>query len=435
MDRDLTIRVLALYVPIAAAVGCWIHRPPTRRALGGVILAISWNVALLVPLQFLAARLGWWSFPVSPGARLPFPVELIAGWAIAWGALPILLRPRPRIPLLLGAAIVLDVALMPRLTPALQLGSWWLVGEGVAIAACLLPGALLGWWMTERRQLGCRAAMQALTFAIVAAVLLPATILALTTDGAGAITTGPSMVLPQLALLVAIPGLSAVQEFVERGNGTPIPFDPPERLVTSGVYAYVANPMQLSMALCYLPLGAMLHSWRVALAALMSVAYSEGIARWDEDRDLIARAGADWDAYQRMVRRWRPRWKPFDRSLIGAAPARLYVDSECPECTQLGRWFLDRDPVGLSIEPASSCPGPALERITYDPGDGGGQERGVAAVARALEHLSLGWALVGMLARLPVLVQVLQFLTDASGGEPRARAAQCSTDTAMTRHA
>ena len=435
MGSDIAIRALTLYAPIAAAVGCWIHRPPTRRALGGVIHAISWNVALLVPLQFLAARLGWWSFAVSPGAVVPFPVELVAGWAIAWGALPVLLQPRPRIPVLLGAAIVLDVALMPRLTPVLQLGRWWLVGEGVAIAACLLPGALLGWWMSDRRHLGWRAAMQVLTFAVVAAVLLPATIVALTTDGAGPIATGPSMVLPQLALLMAIPGLSAVQEFVERGNGTPIPFDPPERLVTSGVYAYVANPMQLSMALCYLPLGAMLHSWWVALAALMSVAYSEGIARWDEDGDLIARAGADWGAYQRAVRRWRPRWKPFDRSLIGAAPGRLYVDSECPECTQLGRWFLDRNPVGLSIEPASSYPGDALERITYDPGDGGRHERGVAAVARALEHLSLGWALVGMLARLPVLIQALQFLTDASGGEPRVRPAHCSTSTVATRHA
>ena len=44
-------------------------------------------------------------------------------------------------------------------------------------------------------------------------------------------------------------GLSAVQEFVTRGRGTPIPFDPPRHIVTTGVYAYVANPMQLSAVL------------------------------------------------------------------------------------------------------------------------------------------------------------------------------------------
>lgn len=435
MDRDIAIRALALYLPIAAAVGCWLHHRPGRRALGGLVLAISWNVVLLVPLQLVASRAGWWSFALPPDARIPFPVELIAGWAIAWGALPVLIRPRPRLWLLLAAAAALDLMLMPMLTPMVRLGEWWLVGEAVAICTCLLPGVLLGWWMTDRRHLGCRAAMQVLTFALLAAVLLPATIGSLTSGGAVTITPGPSMLWPQLALLLAIPGLSAVQEFVERGRGTPIPFDPPERLVSSGAYAYVANPMQLSMALCYLPLGAMLHSWWVALAAVMSVVYSEGIARSDEEHDLVERAGGDWDAYRADVHRWLPRRRPFDRSRIGAPPGRLYVDGECPECTQLGRWLLDRDPVGLSIQPASAYPGPALERITYDPGDGARHEQGVAAVARALEHLSLGWALIGMLARLPVLVQALQFLTDASGGEPRVRAAHCSTNSVATRHA
>jgi hypothetical protein len=150
----------------------------------------------------------------------------------------------------------------------------------------------------------------------------------------------------------------------------------------------------------------------------MSVVYSEGIARWDEDHDLVARAGDGWEDYRRSVRRWVPRWKRWHRGAEESS-ARLYVDSDCPECSQLGGWLLDRGPVGMSIEPARSYPGPALERITYDPGDGSAHERGVAAVARALEHLSLGWALMGMLARLPVLVRVLQFLTDASGGEPR----------------
>jgi hypothetical protein len=47
----------------------------------------------------------------------------------------------------------------------------------------------------------------------------------------------------------------------------------------------------------------------------------------------------------------------------------------------------------------------------------------VEAVARALEHLHIGWALLGCLLRLPVICQFAQFLTDASGGEPRKIAA------------
>jgi hypothetical protein len=41
------------------------------------------------------------------------------------------------------------------------------------------------------------------------------------------------------------------------------------------------------------------------------------------------------------------------------------------------------------------------------------------AVARALEHVHLGWALLGWLLRLPVICQVAQLLADASGAEPR----------------
>lgn len=38
-------------------------------------------------------------------------------------------------------------------------------------------------------------------------------------------------------------------EFVARGNGTPYPWDLPEQLVTTGPYAYLANPMQVSAVL------------------------------------------------------------------------------------------------------------------------------------------------------------------------------------------
>jgi hypothetical protein len=43
----------------------------------------------------------------------------------------------------------------------------------------------------------------------------------------------------------------------------------------------------------------------------------------------------------------------------------------------------------------------------------------VAAVARAFEHVHLGWALLGFLMRLPVLCQLTQLLADASGAGPR----------------
>jgi hypothetical protein len=57
-------------------------------------------------------------------------------------------------------------------------------------------------------------------------------------------------------------------------------------------------------------------------------------------------------------------------------------------------------------------------RITYI-GEDGHQQTGVGAVARALEHVHLGWALIAMAIRLPVLRTALQWINDAAGGGPR----------------
>ena len=60
-----------------------------------------------------------------------------------------------------------------------------------------------------------------------------------------------------------------------------------------------------------------------------------------------------------------------------------------------------------------------MTRITYEPADGSRAATGVEAVARALEHIHLGWALLGFLLRLPIICQLAQLLADASGAEPR----------------
>ena len=88
-------------------------------------------------------------------------------------------------------------------------------------------------------------------------------------------------------------------------------------------------------------------------------------------------------------------------------------------CRDVGQWFAARGARQLAIVPAESHTSGALTRITYDPGDGSRDATGVEAVARALEHIHLGWALAGCLLRLPVVCQLAQLLTDASGGEPR----------------
>jgi hypothetical protein len=88
-------------------------------------------------------------------------------------------------------------------------------------------------------------------------------------------------------------------------------------------------------------------------------------------------------------------------------------------CSEVGRWFHDRGARHLAIVPAEAHPSGALRRITYEPSDGSRAASGLEAIARALEHTHLGWAMVAFVIRLPLVVSLLQLLADASGAEPR----------------
>ena len=257
-----------------------------------------------------------------------------------------------------------------------------------------------------------RTALQAAAFVLMLLLLAPEAAFLVTGGGWDRLFTRPGWtngLFAQAFFVLGLPGLAAAVEFARHG-GTPIPFDPPRSLVRTGPYAYLANPMQFSMALVLFAWGAWLESWWVASSAAVAVVYGAGFAKWSEAQDLEKRFGADWIRYRKSVRDWFPRKRPYIEQ-----PATLYVAGGCGRCSQVRRWFERRGPIGLVILDAECHPTRDLERITYA-GDGA-EEQGVAALARALEHIHLGWAVGGWAMRLPVVVQLLQLLVDASGGE------------------
>jgi hypothetical protein len=106
-------------------------------------------------------------------------------------------------------------------------------------------------------------------------------------------------------------GLAAVYMFTVHGGGTPIPLDGTKRLVTSGVYAYITNPMQLCSALSWVIIGLFLQNVFVCLAAIMAFVFVLGMVRWHHRSDLLVRFPEGWLEYRTHVREWIPRWKPW----------------------------------------------------------------------------------------------------------------------------
>jgi protein-S-isoprenylcysteine O-methyltransferase Ste14 len=412
MHNLATLRALALFLPAGMASVLWSLRPPLGRAGVSLALALLWNTAALLLVNALAVRLGWWRFETHGGAFLGAPLDVVLGWSALWG-LVVPLAVGRSVLAQAGVALSLDLVAMPRLEPLLHLGHTWLLGEALALVVALVPGALLARWTAEATYLKARGALQAALAGALCFVCLPLGLLAVRGEPARLHLGGISgIVLVEVAILGCVLGIAALQELLARGGGTPFPLDPTQRLVTSGPYAYLANPMQVSAVLLLAAAGGLLRSGTVALAALGAFAYSAGFAHWQEEGDLRRRFGPRWDAYRGAMHDWIPHSRPYV-----SEPAKLYVAATCDACSELGRWVAARGTVGLEIVPAESSPRP-LRRMTYVAADGHTSD-GVAALGRALEHAGPGWAILGLWLRLPLVRPLVQLLVDASGGGPR----------------
>jgi protein-S-isoprenylcysteine O-methyltransferase Ste14 len=441
-DAAILVRSLSLLAPVLLTWVLLARARPNERLAGATFLASAWVFTSLLAVNLVAVEVGWWRFEAEGGVFAGLPVDLWLGWTLLWGAAPILALRSVPLWLLVAGAVWLDLALMPASAPVVRLEPSWLVGEAVAVAFCFVPAQLLGRWTVERRFLAVRCSIQAVLFASLSLWIIPFAALAYTGGTFGVLLDRPTWLLSLVAQGLAIPGAmgaAAVLELYRHGHGTPFPWDPPSRLVMTGPYAYVANPMQLAMTMILVGFGLLLGSPAVALAGLVAGAFGSGFARWQEESDLEAAFGEGWRSYRAQVRAWIPRWRPIDGQRVlpltpstglgqalrregGGdvllASATLYYAATCAECTAVGAWFRRQGAIGLRIEPAERYPGPPLTRITYVAPDGS-VFAGVAALSRALDHLNLAWACLGWGGRLPGVCQLVQLLVDAVGGGPR----------------
>lgn len=108
--------------------------------------------------------------------------------------------------------------------------------------------------------------------------------------------------------------MRCIWNFGWTGHGTPAPMAPPRRLVITGFYRYVRNPMYLGFALGWIGLWEIFgHAHVRAIVAVLAVALGVHLFVFlYEEPTLRAKFGADYEAYCRNVHRWWPRLHGWD---------------------------------------------------------------------------------------------------------------------------
>jgi protein-S-isoprenylcysteine O-methyltransferase Ste14 len=410
VNRLLAVRLIVSILPLVFAYALVAIRRNSKSLVAALVLGLLWNAWALLAVNIVAIRLGWWSFNPDVPSFTGVAIEPWFGWTILWAFVPLIATNRPAALTFVGVAW-LDLIAMPALEPVVILREGWLLGEGLALMVAFLPGLLFFRWTLTRTHLVGRLSLQIMCSSALLLWLVPSVALG-SSGGWGSVFNLPTWHLGLVAQVVALPALLGVRaaiEFAEKGRGTPLPYDPPTQLVTSGPYSYVRNPMQLSMVLVFVVAGiALWNEWLIG-AAVVAFIYGVGLAEWHEDVQLSERYGDRWTLYRKSIRSWMPRVRP-----LIADESTLLVAYSCGTCSSIGRWFLSRNPVGLRIAPAETSGDPVLRRVTYLSA-AGPPKRGVAAIARALEHIHLGWAIVGWILAMPVISQFAQLVADVFG--------------------
>lgn len=312
----IMLRWVLLLGPVLLTLGIVRIRNLSRRAQIAGLFAFLYGVAMVFVAHSFAVWMGWWHYGWDVLMLNALPADIIIGGAVLFGPGLYFAFPNTR-PLMICLPIIIGLhgTIFSSLEPLVFAGPFWFVGVLFVFTTAHLPAIYLAKWTEQDIHLPFRCALLALMAGGIIFVVLP-TLIMQAMGGTWDLFSRPAWAISLSLILLAIAsliGVSANQFLCLQGRGTPIPLDPTKRLVTTGIYAYVSNPMQLSAALIWLVLGAFLQNIWIMAASLMAWVFVQGMVRWHHRHDLLKRFPTGWPEYTASVPEWVPRWKPWTK--------------------------------------------------------------------------------------------------------------------------
>ena len=111
--------------------------------------------------------------------------------------------------------------------------------------------------------------------------------------------------------------VSTVRLFPKLGNGTPAPWDPTTKIIVTGPYAYVRNPMITGVICILIGEALTLGSLAIGIWAAVFLIINMFYFPLSEEPGLRKRFGKEYEEYCKHVPRYIPRltpWKPNPES-------------------------------------------------------------------------------------------------------------------------
>lgn len=364
-----------------------------------------WSLVLLPVVNYACVTYNFWCFSES-NTLVKMPLDIFFIWWCIWGILPTLLFKGRFIAIQAIVMVWLDILIMPIFDQAqlFRLNAHWWIGELLMIGWVFLPGQIWANLWLQRKHTGLRAVFQVVVMVVLFLAVVPQLLIHYKLLQPIALQINPY--LSQIVLILGFPGLFATYQLVTQGKGTPFPYDSTHKLVQDGIYAYIKNPIQWSFTLLFVPMAFYYQSIYFLLGSLVSIAYAYGISDFQEYPDLVKRFGGKYKQYTNNTPKWYFQWKPKKHPR-----GEIFFNSDCDQCSQLGLWFKKKTGTELQVTFLNQCAQKGIQQVTYIDANGD-SFKSVKAIAKAFNHIHLGYATLGWFLLTPIISQVVQLMVD-----------------------
>jgi protein-S-isoprenylcysteine O-methyltransferase Ste14 len=122
----------------------------------------------------------------------------------------------------------------------------------------------------------------------------------------------PTRILGGILIIVGVPGLlDSFARFALEGLGTPAPIAPPQKLVVTGLYRYVRNPIYIAVVAVIFGQALLFGDWRLLWYGALLWLFFHVVVVMFEEPALKQTFDTAYESFRTNVPRWIPRLTPW----------------------------------------------------------------------------------------------------------------------------